>query len=95
MSAAGLPNGTVTFLFTDVEGSTVLLHEIGAERYGEALAEHRRVRRHVVVYGLVQMTCEECGREADEHADSRRAYLFVTPRTNSQYPHQYEMRLGW
>jgi class 3 adenylate cyclase len=27
-----LPSGTVTFLFTDVEGSTKLLHELGAER---------------------------------------------------------------
>jgi hypothetical protein len=40
-----LPTGTVTFLFTDVEGSTRLLHELGAERYAEALAEHRRVLR--------------------------------------------------
>jgi class 3 adenylate cyclase len=40
-----LPSGTVTFLFTDVEGSTRLLHELGAERYAEALAEHRRVIR--------------------------------------------------
>ena len=28
-----LPTGTVTFLFTDVEGSTRLLHELGAEAY--------------------------------------------------------------
>lgn len=41
----GLPSGTVTFLFTDVEGSTHLLHELGAERYSEALAEHRRILR--------------------------------------------------
>jgi predicted ATPase/class 3 adenylate cyclase len=40
-----LPSGTVTFLFTDVEGSTRLLHELGAEGYGQALAEHRRVLR--------------------------------------------------
>ena len=40
-----LPSWTVTFLFTDVEGSTRLLHELGAERYAEALAEHRRVLR--------------------------------------------------
>jgi class 3 adenylate cyclase len=42
MSRHDLPAGTVTFLFTDVEGSTRLLHELGAERYAEALAEHRR-----------------------------------------------------
>jgi predicted ATPase len=40
-----LPAGTATFLFTDVEGSTKLLHGLGAERYAEALAEHRRVLR--------------------------------------------------
>ena len=40
-----LPTGTVTFLFTDVEGSTKLLHEVGAEAYSIALAEHRRVLR--------------------------------------------------
>jgi predicted ATPase/class 3 adenylate cyclase len=40
-----LPVGTVTFLFTDVEGSTRLLHELGTEAYANALAEHRRVVR--------------------------------------------------
>jgi predicted ATPase/class 3 adenylate cyclase len=39
-----LPTGTVTFLFTDVEGSTRLLQELG-DRYADALAEHRRVLR--------------------------------------------------
>ena len=39
-----LPSGTVTFLFTDIEGSTRLLHELG-DRYAEVLAEHRRVLR--------------------------------------------------
>ena len=36
-----LPTGVVTLLFTDVEGSTRLLHELG-DGYGEALQEHRR-----------------------------------------------------
>jgi predicted ATPase len=40
-----LPSGTVTFLFTDIEGSTKLLHELGAVAYAEALTEHRRVLR--------------------------------------------------
>ena len=37
-----LPTGTVTLLFTDVEGSTRLLDELGAEAYAAALQEHRR-----------------------------------------------------
>ena len=45
MIARDLPSGTVTFLFTDVEGSTKLLHELGPEGYAQALAEHRRVLR--------------------------------------------------
>jgi predicted ATPase/class 3 adenylate cyclase len=40
-----LPSGTVTFLFTDVEGSTKLLYELGAEAYTAALAKHRRAIR--------------------------------------------------
>jgi predicted ATPase/class 3 adenylate cyclase len=39
-----LPSGTVTFLFTDIEGSTRLLSELGDD-YADALAEHRRVLR--------------------------------------------------
>jgi predicted ATPase len=40
-----LPSGTVTFVFTDVEGSTKLLHELGADAYAQALAGHRRLLR--------------------------------------------------
>jgi predicted ATPase/class 3 adenylate cyclase len=40
-----LPSGTVTFLFTDVEGSTKLLHDLGAEGYSRILVEHRQVLR--------------------------------------------------
>ena len=40
-----LPAGTVSFLFTDVEGSTALLHELGEGAYAVALGEHRRVLR--------------------------------------------------
>jgi class 3 adenylate cyclase len=38
------PGGTVTFVFTDIEGSTKLLERLG-ERYAGALAEHRRLIR--------------------------------------------------
>jgi predicted ATPase len=39
-----LPTGTVTLLFTDIEGSTKLLLELG-DRYADVLAEHRRALR--------------------------------------------------
>ncbi len=41
----GLPTGTVTFLFTDIEGSTRLIEELGEDGYVEALAEHRGLLR--------------------------------------------------
>jgi predicted ATPase len=44
-----LPTGTVTFLFTDIEGSTRLLSELG-EDYADVLAEHRRVLRDAFVH---------------------------------------------
>ena len=44
LSARELPSGTVTFLFTDVEGSTRLLQEHGPA-YADLLAGHRRVLR--------------------------------------------------
>jgi len=51
-----LPTGTVTLLFTDVDGSTKLLHELGDEQYGEALAGHRRVVREACAqYGGVEV----------------------------------------
>src|SRR6266540_307419 len=40
-----LPTGIVTFLFSDIEGSTRLLDELGAEAYAAALAEHQRLMR--------------------------------------------------
>ena len=40
-----LPRGTVTLLFTDIEGSTALLEELGSGRYGEVLSQHHRVCR--------------------------------------------------
>src|SRR4051812_3195129 len=39
-----LPTGTVTFLFTDIEGSTRLLQYLG-DRYPDVLAEHRHLLR--------------------------------------------------
>jgi predicted ATPase len=59
---AGLPTGTVTFLFTDVEGSTRLLREVGEEPYAELLSTHRR---------LVRDTCSRHhGVEVDTEGDN-------------------------
>jgi YVTN family beta-propeller protein len=56
----------VTFLFTDVEGSTRLLQELGRERYGQALDDHQRLLREV---------CGPAGaREVDTQGD---AFFFV------------------
>jgi class 3 adenylate cyclase len=38
------PSGTVTFLFTDIEGSTVLLRQL-RDAYGDVLATHGRLLR--------------------------------------------------
>jgi YVTN family beta-propeller protein len=41
---ADLPSGAVTFLFTDIEGSTRLVRQL-RDRYGDVLAEHQRLLR--------------------------------------------------
>ena len=41
VSSRRRPSGTVTFLFSDVEGSTQLLARLGAEAYAETIARHR------------------------------------------------------
>ncbi|HEV8340395.1 MAG TPA: tetratricopeptide repeat protein [bacterium] len=43
-----LPTGTVTFLFTDIEGSTRLIQEVGDAEYAHALAKHRHILRGAV-----------------------------------------------
>ena len=47
---AGLPTGTVTFLFTDIEGSTRLLQELG-DRYAAVRDEHAAIVRHAIEAG--------------------------------------------
>ena len=56
-----LHGGTVTFVFTDIEGSTRLLERLG-DRYAEALADHRRIMREAFA--------ERGGRELDTQGDS-------------------------
>jgi class 3 adenylate cyclase len=58
---AELPSGTVTFLFTDIEGSTQLLKHLGPG-YAVALSEHQQIVRAAVgAHG---------GREVDTQGDS-------------------------
>ncbi|HEY6075587.1 MAG TPA: adenylate/guanylate cyclase domain-containing protein, partial [Gaiella sp.] len=45
MAGVAQPSGTVTLVFTDIEGSTRLLEELGTDAYRNALAEHRRIVR--------------------------------------------------
>ncbi len=58
---SSFPTGTVTFLFTDIEGSTKLLQELGAE-YGTVVADHRRLLREA--FGT------RGGREVDTQGDA-------------------------
>jgi YVTN family beta-propeller protein len=60
--ATELPSGTVTFLFTDIEGSTRLLKTMGGERYHEVLAEHQQILREACAVAG--------GREIDTQGDS-------------------------
>jgi YVTN family beta-propeller protein len=57
-----LEGATLTLLFSDVEGSTRLLKQLRAERYGEALAEHRRILRAAFA--------EHDGQEIDTQGDA-------------------------
>jgi class 3 adenylate cyclase len=64
-----LPGGTDTFVFTDIEGSTRLLQELGDEAYGRVSGNHRRlVREAFAAHG---------GTEIDTQGD---AFFFSFPR---------------
>jgi class 3 adenylate cyclase len=63
-----LPGGTVTFLFSDIEGSTRLLEQLG-DRYGDVDRDHRRILR--------EQLSEAGGLEIDNQGD---AFFFSFPR---------------
>jgi len=55
---------TFTFLFTDIEGSTVLLRCLGEGLYGQVLADHHAlIRSGLAAHG---------GREVDTQGDARK-----------------------
>jgi class 3 adenylate cyclase len=91
-----LPVGTVTFAFTDIEGSTVLLKQLG-DGFGDVLAAHRRLVRDV-------FTAHE-GVEIDTQGD---AFFFAFTRARDAvaasaevqrahvtytWPHECEVRM--
>jgi len=57
---AELPTGIVTMLFTDIEGSTPLVHRLGA-RYGRVLNDYQRLLRRAL--------SDSAGHEVDCRAD--------------------------
>jgi class 3 adenylate cyclase len=63
-----LPGGTVTFLFSDIEGSTRLLEQLG-DGYESVDRDHRRILR--------QRLGETGGKEIDNQGD---AFFFSFPR---------------
>ena len=67
-NAVSLPGGTVTFLFTDIEGSTRLLKELG-DAYAQVVADHRRLLREVFQ--------AQSGSEVDTQGD---AFFYSFPR---------------
>ena len=79
-----LPTGVVTLLFTDVEGSTRLLHELG-DGYGDALHEHRRRLRAAFA--------EHDGVEVDTQGDAF-FVAFAVRRTRSPLPRTLSARLA-
>jgi class 3 adenylate cyclase len=78
-----LPSGTVTFVFSDIEGSTRLLKELGDERYAEMLATHR---------GLVRKTfAAHGGQEIDTQGD---AFFYSFTRARSAVAAAVEVQRG-
>ena len=65
---SSLPSGTVTFVFSDIEGSTTLLKRLG-ERYDGVLSDHRRLMR--------ESFTERGGVEIDRQGD---AFFFAFSR---------------
>src|SRR5438128_3922827 len=96
-AASELPGGTVTFLFTDIAGSTRLLKQLGRERYGDLLARHNELLRSVFE--------EHGGLEVDRQGDSflavfRSAGAAVAAAAaaqrvlaNEEWPHEASVRV--
>lgn len=78
-----LPSGTVTFLFSDIEGSTALLKQLGDDRYARLLADHRRILRDAFV--------DREGQEIDTQGD---AFFYSFPRARDAVAAAVEAQRG-
>jgi predicted ATPase/class 3 adenylate cyclase len=58
MTGQPLPSGTLTFLFTDIEGSTKLLNALGTDRFHEVLAVHTKALRASFADGGTEVRTE-------------------------------------
>jgi DNA-binding NarL/FixJ family response regulator/class 3 adenylate cyclase len=91
-----LPHGTVTLVFTDVEGSTQLVQQLG-DGYAQVLADHRRLLRDAVASGdghVVDHRGDEffivfgdAGRAADSIVALQRAFA------DHEWPDGVELRV--
>ena len=78
-----LPSGTVTFLFTDIEGSTELLKRLGDDAYAIVLEEHRRILRAAFA--------AHDGQEIDTQGD---AFFYSFPRARDAAAGAVEAQRG-
>jgi len=84
---ASLPTGTVTFLFTDIEGSTRLLQDLG-DRYASLIADHHRL--------LCSAFREHGGTEVQDHSGHPclRSSVPTTSRAWQRFGRRY-LRRRW
>ena len=80
--AAQVPTGTVTFLFTDIEGSTRLVQELG-DGYGALLEQHHSLVRHALE--------QHGGEEVDNQGD---AFFFAFRRARDAVRGAVEVQKG-
>jgi predicted ATPase len=86
-----LPTGTLTLLFSDIEGSTGLLDTLGPDRYSHALASHRECIREAI--------SRQGGVEVDTQGDSffvvfTRASGALTAAEQAQRTLEIPVRMG-
>jgi class 3 adenylate cyclase len=82
---SGLPMGLLTFLFTDIEGSTRLVQKIGTDQYGDLQAQHSHLLREAVA----EHGGREFGTEGDAHF-----FVFLGAASAVRAAVQAQRRLG-